>query len=323
MNSLKFLDKVLPTAGLRVIASKGKTGGMHHVWVETNEEVAHLLSGVDANKRVEYYIGCASCEVSGSRKAENASMVRSLWLDLDVGDDPRKYPDQATALKALIDFCNELSINVPTVVDSGGGLHAWLTLLEDHAAAEGRPVMEKLKAAAKILGLLADPTRTADIASILRIPGTLNHKTTPGKLVKVLYWGKDGALSNLNEALDSYLGAQGIGLSTEFFLPPGGPARALPVTNDLAAGIPRGSWFDDLTPVRKDECLVYLLTSPSVIAAADAPYPEWFPVVAACARSGAPNAMEICRRWSRLSSKYEAASFDKTFNSFAARHVVH
>jgi hypothetical protein len=49
----------------------------------------------------------------------------------------------------------------------------------------------KLKALNKACGFLADDSRTADIASVLRIPGTLNHKFTPPRPVTLEYASDD------------------------------------------------------------------------------------------------------------------------------------
>jgi hypothetical protein len=45
----------------------------------------------------------------------------------------------------------------------------------------------KLKALTKACGFLSDDSRTADIASVLRVPGTLNHKYTPPRPVTLEY----------------------------------------------------------------------------------------------------------------------------------------
>jgi hypothetical protein len=65
----------------------------------------------------------------------------------------------------------------PTLrVDSGGGLHVYWVLDEPIARKVWQSIARKFSALAKQHGLLADPARTADIASVLRIPGTWNYK---------------------------------------------------------------------------------------------------------------------------------------------------
>jgi hypothetical protein len=83
--------------------------------------------------------------------------------------------------------------------------------------------------------------------------------------------------------------------------------------SDLSAGL-SAHWFEWLTPDQKDACLAEMLDA--VADLADAGRPDWLRIVAACARSGAPGAEDICRRWSQCSSKYSAAHFDTAYRSF-------
>jgi hypothetical protein len=87
------------------------------------------------------------------------------------------------------------------------------------------------------------------------------------------------------------------------------------------------AWWHLLSPADKDAALGEILALPEVIALADTgdddQQPNWRVVVAACARSGAPNAHEQCRDWAKQSSRYfknannNDSSFDTRFNSYA------
>ena len=91
---------------------------------------------------------------------------------------------------------------------------------------------------------------------------------------------------------------------------PFSPATSL--NHDLIAGLATGSWWDNLRPEQKDECLAEMLNTQDP----DTPRDQWLPLVAASARSGAPNAREICRRWSKRSPRYDSTKFDTEFSSF-------
>lgn len=80
-------------------------------------------------------------------------------------------------MAALRKFVFVACLAEPThIVDSGSGLHVYWALTAAIAAADWKLAASKLKAVAKQVGFLADPSRTSDIASVLRFPGTLNFK---------------------------------------------------------------------------------------------------------------------------------------------------
>lgn len=133
---------------------------------------------------VDTYFACAEYLSPGSRKADNVAGAYVFWGDIDVapgkGADGKGYETLDEAKAALKKFRIEAGLPKPThVVESGGGLHAYWVLDAFVDRATWQAYATKLKAIAKHLGFLADPTRTADIASVLRIPGTLNHKYDP------------------------------------------------------------------------------------------------------------------------------------------------
>ncbi|MEO8838181.1 MAG: DUF3987 domain-containing protein, partial [Herbaspirillum sp.] len=71
-------------------------------------------------------------------------------------------------------------------MDSGYGVHAYWPLIIALSAADGKALADKFKVVCNANQLRADPTVTADIARILRIPGTHNYKDPENpKLVKI------------------------------------------------------------------------------------------------------------------------------------------
>lgn len=122
------------------------------------------------------------------RKAEHALAAKALWIDLDVKvDKPDKaYPTLQEAYRALLAFCEAVGIPFPNViVESGGGIHAYFVFDKQLTIAEWRPLADALVGAIKAHGLKCDSGCTTDPARILRLPGTLNHKTDPPKGVKL------------------------------------------------------------------------------------------------------------------------------------------
>lgn len=134
----------------------------------------------------------AGVKVRGVHKSgnDNTCAVKSFWLDLDVGADPKKYASQHEASEALRAFCGAMSLPRPYVVSSGGGLHVYWPLSSSVDSETWGSHGAILKALAASYGLRADPSRTADRASVLRPVGTYNWKTGEPRPVLCLLEGK-------------------------------------------------------------------------------------------------------------------------------------
>ena len=122
------------------------------------------------------------------RLAENAVALKALWLDLDVkGADLNSYTTPKEAVTALGNFIKASGMPKPSmVVSSGGGFHVYWFVNRALTPAEWYPLASSLREAASQHGLKFDEEVTTDAARVLRIPSTLNHKTTPPRPVKIL-----------------------------------------------------------------------------------------------------------------------------------------
>lgn len=106
-----------------------------------------------------------------------------------------------------------------------------------------------------------------------------------------------------------------------------GASPTPPVTSvaDLPGNLVFGQtgdhWFDRLSSDDKNACVAAMLQVPAVIALADtpddAPSPNWRTVVAACVRSGAPDAYNLCRAWAQTSPRFDPDNFDLRWRSYA------
>jgi len=146
----------------------------------------------------------------GQRTQAGCTTVGSLWFDLDCGDG-KPYADKAEGLRAVVAWLKQTSFPPPSlIVDSGYGLHFYWLLDGQYPHDEWLPVARHFKQAHKLAGLHADPTRTADAASIMRMPGTFNRKHGGKREVKVLRsTGQRHALDALQTALPP-VGPQGV-----------------------------------------------------------------------------------------------------------------
>lgn len=211
MNTLEHLQKVLPEAGLKVLATMRprtdadgnvmyKSDGSiqqttWHKTFQTREELAKALrlqsnngyplymamAGFDAEKSFIDKTSKAGKPYKGfSRSADFTEAFRAMWLDLDVGEEKaatgKGYATQDLALEALDQFVTDLGLPQPMLVNSGGGVHAYWPFTADIDSTSWFKLAKNFDACIKHYGLLADPSCTMDRARILRPIGTINHK---------------------------------------------------------------------------------------------------------------------------------------------------
>lgn len=143
------------------------------------------------------------------RTQDNVAYAKALWLDIDVGDD-KPYKTRKEASKALAEFIKTLGLPRPWVVASGeSGLHLYFVLDEAVRRNEWQYLADRLKQACKQHSIHADPSRTADIASIMRMPNTNNMKQVrkaTGQVHKtaILVQGKSASYETFKQALDKF-----------------------------------------------------------------------------------------------------------------------
>ncbi len=124
----------------------------------------------------------------GVRAQANSLGAKALWADVDCGAG-KPYPDAQAAIPAVAALCKACRLPPPTMVASGGGLHCYWVLDRHVEPAEWLELAQRLRQAAKAAGLEVDPSRACDLASVLRLPGTLNYKRAAdeggGRVVRV------------------------------------------------------------------------------------------------------------------------------------------
>ena len=208
MTPLDFLRAVCPPSGFYCIATPYQTGGMKHSVFEKIEDAAACAVAQSAHTNVYFAIHALRKERVWNQKHHkdaagqwvadwsvrlqtNARTARAFFFDLDVGTDAtKKYATQLDALAALKLFVAATGLPTPMIVSSGGGLHVyWLIDEELDSQSVWLTQARWLKQLAAHHGLKADPARTTDSASVLRVAGTLNHKGGAKKPVKVVVTG--------------------------------------------------------------------------------------------------------------------------------------
>jgi hypothetical protein len=163
-----------------LVVRHGET--MPHRWWTAVGDLAQAAVAA-AGKGTDCWFAPAQYGAAYERKKENAVAAAALWADVDCGRD-KPYPDPDAALAALAQFCAVTGLPHPSVVHSGGGVHLWWFLREPLLKAAWEESAQQLKSLCEIHGFHVDPAPTANIAQLMRLPGTHNFKYNPPRLVR-------------------------------------------------------------------------------------------------------------------------------------------
>jgi hypothetical protein len=146
-------------------------------WANTTDFIKDLFFCLSMQREVTIKKNSKGADIiQAKRTAAGAIAVKAIWLDVDVGKE-NAYADLKEALGAAIMFREAVGLPpFSAIVGSGGGIH--LYWISDRALTpdEWSPYAEGLKALAAQHGLKCDLGVTTDIARVLRVPGSFNHK---------------------------------------------------------------------------------------------------------------------------------------------------
>lgn len=202
MQITDFINLVVGGEGVRCSVSIESGQKKIQRFFDTTEELVQDALRQD-HKGWDAYFALATFRDDSSRKVVNIETMKALYLDIDCGP-AKDYPDKDTGAVALRAFCKELKLPMPTIVDSGRGLHVYWPLNNSVSYKMWHPVARSLKAACVALDLRVDPTATADGARVLRVPGTHNHKQAPALDVQILHVGKSVYIEELRAKLHEF-----------------------------------------------------------------------------------------------------------------------
>lgn len=215
-----FMKEVVPDDGVRsvIINRKNTNKFKHKIFDNTDDFLQACVTLATPINNLYFAMGsfkqgfhdAGKKDANGNsvlsfRKQSNVKSLKSLWLDIDVGDD-KPYKTQRQAIDATKLFIKETRLPVPWIVSSGsGGLHLYWAIDALISPDVWRQLAEQLHGATLQHGLGADPARTRDYASILRVPNSYNCKHEPAAHVEVLLRGKPHPLSLYEDRLRGYV----------------------------------------------------------------------------------------------------------------------
>lgn len=308
--NISFLSSILPDQGIYFVATKQPSRGFVHHACHSIDEVVQKAQEIDARGQ-DAYMACASykqesyVEPDGKhrqRTGENAGWAKSFWLDIDCGavkaEDGKGYLTLDAALVALARFVKTVGLPEPSVVMSGGGLHVYFLLSEAITKQQWKPVAVQLKALTRCPAtrLIADDSRTSDIASILRPVGTHNHKPERGGAeVALTMEGTPTPFADFSQII-KYTFLKHCGSNA----PPRGT---------LQLGTPQSP------PDPETHENIARVKSALAVIDPDSEYPLWRDICFAIHASGWTCAEELARSWSSPATKYDPAEFVKLWSS--------
>lgn len=230
----EFLDLVLPASGYKVLdypteSNQGRF--FRHKFFTDLDELSASATNLAFHKH-DVYHACASFVEPKSRKGSNAAFVKSFWVDLDVGEGQDKYETQEAAAVAIIKFSAEVGLPEPTLVSSGYGIHAYYALTDEIPAQEWLRIAPGFKILLSQKGVKQDTTRTADVASILRTPGTINFKNGSERPVSVLMLGAPVPFAQFTQIV-----SKGAPVAPPASLPAGSPPAGAFTANDSFSNV--------------------------------------------------------------------------------------
>lgn len=157
-----------------------------------HDQTAILTAAKAAYKKDRnIYFTPAAYADKGRRTADNVLRKRALHLDIDYGEG-KHYADLPHLLRDFRRFLSATDYPDPTcLVSTGNGVHAYWILDTPVPASKWSQLSLGLKQLCKANGLYADHQVTADLARILRLPGTLNYKHSPPAPCTVVHLDPD------------------------------------------------------------------------------------------------------------------------------------
>lgn len=182
-------------------------------WFQLKDE--SILSYVDKRKNdTDVYVAVSlfsSKKLPSERgKAEDAAGIFGLWLDIDVQAPMRGKTNLPPTIEDAEKIINAGRFEPSLVINSGYGLQAWWLFdkpwifenkfEKDKAAALAQAWVRFYAQAASQHGWALD--NVSDLARVMRVPGTLNHKgTKPVPVEIILNTGKRYTAEELFDAM--------------------------------------------------------------------------------------------------------------------------
>ena len=166
--------------------------------VKSHEQALEHALKLTKEKAYDIYFGVGLREKNlGKWKRGNSDTVitiPALWVDIDIAGESHKKTSLPPTLEAALKLIKEFPLLPSALIHSGYGLHGYWILKEpwefesNDERQEAQMLLKSLEQTIRYYagqkGWDIDPT--ADLARVLRIPGTYNHKQNESRKVEIL-----------------------------------------------------------------------------------------------------------------------------------------
>lgn len=212
MESRDFLEVLLPPEGHLVLGvlpqatESNPRPKMYHKFHSSIDSL-WLDAQQEQNKGRNVYVTPTTFATTNNRLASNATLVKSFFLDLDVGTKANNYESKKAAVQALAQFLETTQMPAPSLIDSGGGVHAYWVLEKAIPITTWFPLAVRLKKLCAKYEFKIDPTVVSDAARLMRMVGFKNQKRD--SLCKVKTWAGTNLLCEITDVLDDHVPSMG------------------------------------------------------------------------------------------------------------------
>ncbi|NPT46160.1 hypothetical protein GNZ12_33535 [Paraburkholderia sp. 1N] len=306
--------EVFVAASLYLKKGAGEKSAMKQTYADTHEELANAVLAASSDGKDSYfalarYVPHQTASGHPGRQGGHVRALKSVWMDIDCGEAKAAaghgYTSKKEAFAGMLHFVNCCGLPEPTyVIDSGGGIHTYWALESEVAVDEWKRVAGMLKGVADAHGFLADPARTADVASVMRAPLTGNHKLETPRKTAIKWSGAPVQFSTLAGAL-TLAHAQHFGKLAQSpqIMQPTEPGNLLRDTHDRRP-------HETAEEISRVGAMLALIP-------ADCNYPVWRNILWAIAGTGWNCAERLARQWSAsVPGKFNEAAFQTVWQSF-------
>ncbi|MFN3387180.1 MAG: hypothetical protein ACK42Y_11430, partial [Candidatus Thermochlorobacter sp.] len=178
MNLEMFLRKVHRNAPCAYLWLLDKFGNKKSYWYKTEDFSKAINVAVKYREHVNVYFGVHGTQVS-KQKWQRATERDELYVNCLYADYDVEYDEK--------DFVSRFAITPSFVVATGGGYHCYWMLRDTIVVNHNNIDVVKYVQRDWVLRCEADRA-ACDLARVLRLPGTYNHKYSPKRAVRMIHW---------------------------------------------------------------------------------------------------------------------------------------